>query len=531
MRLSVLKRNLFPALLITASVLFSGTAKAFDDIASGALVDRVGLTVQWFSSSGVGASGRLVDWHLNVNEDAATTFFTITAGKYRESFSENKLDAFGKPLGVGGRDKEGVAYGGLGYAELRKEILTAEFVNEGVENPKIEIQQYSQPQTTIYTLASSGAVRAIDGDTGKTRWSNQIGSPTLPCIGIGSNNNYVAAVNGSTVYCLESKTGKVLWSAKCRNAVGSSPGVSDEKIYVPLLNGRLEVFDIEQQGVSSSAYVEMGEGTARPVITERTVGWPNSRGNFNVAARYDSKSVSYQLRADDAIVSSPTFSNGMYYVSSLDGFVYAVNEERGTVSWQVSTGFGIAEKPIVLGNFLFVINANRELYKIDLKTGLAAQGWQKPIENVERYLGASKGNLYVLDRFNNLKVMSQDSGAVLSSVMFGDIDKVLTNDQTDRIYVATKRGVIQCVREKSQNRPYYHDGSNESMESKAAQKFNDDPATPQPGAMAEEDPFGGPASDDVNPFSDAAPAAAAEENPFGGGAKTDKSDDEDNPFK
>ena len=57
--------------------------------------------------------------------------------------------------------------------------------------------------------------------------------------------------------------------------------------------------------------------------------------------------------------------------------------------------------------------------------------------------------------------------------------------------------------------------------------FDDEGAIPQPGEMADEDPFGGPDSDNANPFSDSAPAAK-EANPFEDGAAAPK---EDNPFE
>ena len=550
MRRSDQSKNIFSTLLLAAVLSTTGIAQANDEIASNAIIDRVGLTVEWFSHSGAGANGKLVDWHLNVNENKATTFFTITGpGKYAETFSQNKLDAFGKPYGIDG---------GVEHAEMRKEILTAEYVNEGIKSPEIKITQYMLPETSIYTLTSDGRVRAIDGDTGKTKWETAVGTSSLPSIGIGSNNNYVAAVNGSTIYCLEASTGKTLWSRKCRYAVASSPAVSDERVFVPLTNGRLESFSIEDKGVNSLAFVEMGEGTARPMITEKTVSWTNSRGNFNVAARYDSKSVAYQLRTDESIVCSPTYSNGTYFITSLDGFIYALDEERGTVSWQVSTDRGIAKSPIVFKDHVFVINEDQLLYKLKASNGMPAEGWLKPRSDVKQYLGAGKDKLYVVDRFGRLKVISQESGVVLNSVNFGDVDKVLENDLTDRIYIASKRGMIQCIRERSRPIPYFHTfdfGPEEGVEpemiagkEKGAAEMGDGVDPFNQNVAAEVDPFGDApksaesnpfgeepamvASDETNPFGDEPEMAASDEtNPFGDDPASEKTgDDEPNPF-
>jgi hypothetical protein len=541
------------AALLVILTSFANPAMAYDDTVSGSMIDRVGLTVEWFTNSGIGASGELVDWHLNVNEDKATTFFTIDAGKYHETYSQNKIDAFGKPMGIDG---------GVKYFEYRKEILEAEFENEGMKDVKIVFDQYVLPETSIYTLASNGMVRALDGDTGKLKWSTQIGNPRLPSIGIGSNDNFVAAVNGSEVYCLEASTGKLLWSSKCHGSVASSPVIGTEKIFVPLTSGRLEGFKIKDLGISSSTFVVNGEVTARPVLTELSIAWPNRRGQMSVAALYGGRGVDYQLNSNEPIISSPAWSpkpivsnvskkdedepsTGTYFVTSLDGFVYAIDEKRGTVIWQVSTGRGISQSPVLQKGFVFVINDNRELFKLRSENGKPADGWIAPRSNIETFLGASQTNLYVLDRFGALKVVSQDTGSTLGQVNFGGFDKVLTNTLTDRIYVASKRGVIRCIRERSQPIPHFHDGDfGPAPAAIETAQMADAPAakmTDEPDPFAESDPFDEKAEpaaevaadmgDEPDPFAETTePAAASTESaPVADAAPA--ADDDDDPFK
>jgi hypothetical protein len=512
MRFSIGKNGFLAVCLIAAASLagFSPTVSLGDDgIASDAIINRAGLTVEWFTHSGVSSSGELADWHINVDENKSTTFFTIEAGSYREKFSQHTLGPSGKPYGIDGA---------LEYAAIRKEVLEAELANEGLKDVEVKIDQYSLPETTVYIMTSSGVVKAIDGDSGETKWSTEVGSPRNPSIGLGANHSYVAAVNGSRVYCLEAATGKELWSAQCRYAAGSSPTVADDRIYVPLFNGRLESFGIKNKGLDPYAFVSMGEGTARPLTTEKTVAWPTSRGELNVASRFgDKNGVAYQLRSDAAIVSSATFKEGMFFVTSLDGFVYAVDEDRGSIVWQVSTGHSISQSPMPLGNHVYVINDKKELYKFDAKTGVNAPGWEVPQKNIQRFVGAGKSNLYVLDRFGQLKVLSQKSGAVLSSVGLGSVKATLPNLQTDRLYVVSDRGMIQCIREVSSPVPHFHSNEFVAVEVDPAQ------ATTKPGDGA---PPKKPVDADLDdPFKsiDAAGAPPAKE-------KSPLVDDDD-PFK
>ena len=518
-------RQITSSIILAVAALLPAAVFA-DDGVSEAYIDRAGLTVQWFTNAGTSGTTKLVDWHLNVNENLPTTYFTISAGKYRETFSQNKLDAFGEPMGIDGA---------VDYIDIRKEILMAEFANDGIKDIKFKVDQYTLPLTTIYTLTSNGVVKAIDADSGQTRWSTQVGDQRFPSIGLGSSDELVAVINGSHLYVLEAATGKILWDRKCRYAVGSSPAVADDKIFVPLINGRLESFVIEDKGINSQAFVQRGEGTARPIVTEQVVAWPNNQGNFNVAGRFRTKSVAYQLRSDDAIVCAPVYEDGAFYVTSLDGFIYAIDEEKGSLNWQASTGARIAESPVVHKGFVFVVNENRELFKFDAKSGVLAEGWETPRENISKFLGASKDNLYVVDRFGQLMTISQSTGLTLSTVKFGDVSAVLPNRDTDRIYVASKRGLIQCIREQGKVLPYFHNndafGAKDVDKSGSAKPANSNSGNqgddPFKQADPDADPFSNSSAPDSNPFGDS--SKSSDEDPFSGGSK--KSSEDEDPFK
>ena len=522
MRPMIRKIALSVAVMIS---LAAGVAQANDGVISNALIHRAGLQVEWSTHSGIGSRGAIVDWHLNVNENKPTTYYTITAGEFREKFSENKINPFGKPFS---QDK---SYGIAEYIDVRKTVLAAELKHLSEEEPKISVDQYTLPETTIYLLTNTGDVSAIDADTGSVKWKNRVGDPLLKSVGVGASNNFVAVINGSKLYCLKADNGKLMFSGRCRHAVGAAPTVSEDKIYVPLVNGRVEIFKIGDRGAHSSSFAALGESTSPAVVTEKTVSWSTDRGLMNVAAKYDGRSVAYQLRADDAIVGQPAYQSGVFYVTSLDGFVYAVDEDRGSVKWQVSTGASISQSPIFFGGFVYAVNDNNELFKFEAKFGQNAPGWEKPRQGIAKIVGAGKKDIFALDKTGNLKVLSQASGAILSSVQFGTVNKVLPNSQSDRLYVANRQGMVQCIREVASPAPHFHSGEFGSVAVTKASGRSDAGQKPQQGAEGDlEDPF--KALDD--PFAPKGDAAAEPtENPFGQPAEpaTPVPDDtDDDPF-
>ncbi len=512
--------------LAATAVQAAPVVQANDSVVSNAIIHRAGLQVEWSTHSGTGTRGKIVDWHLYVDENKPTTYYTITAGELKEKFSENKLNPFGKPY------SQDESYGVAEYIDVRKMVLAKELEYLGEEKPTIKVDQYSLPESTIYLLTNNGAVSAIDADTGRVKWRNQVGDPLLKSVGVGADNAHVAVINGSRLYCLKADNGKLMFSGQCRHAVAAAPTISEEKIYVPLVNGRLEVFKIGDRGVNTTSFAALGASTSRPLVTEKTVSWSTDRGLMNVAAKYDGKSVAYQLRADDAIVARPVHQSGMFYVTSLDGFVYAVDEDQGSVKWQVSTGAGISQSAQVFGGFVYVVNDNNELFKLDVKNGATAPGWEQPQQNIGQIVGAGKKDIFVLDKIGNLKALNQNSGSVLSSVSFGSVDRILSNAQSDRLFVANRQGMIQCIREVSSPVPFFHSGDfgAVAVDMKKASGGVDAGEKPMEDAGGDlEDPFkaGGALDDPFASTPKAEPAAPAktEDDPFGG------SDLEDDPFK
>lgn len=422
-------------------------ARASDNVVSDRNLSSAGLISIWFTNAGVGSGREIVDWTLNVNENKSTTFYEIEAGNFYKIISEHTISPFGKPFGQDGA---------VEYIEVQKEILAAELAAAGRENIEIKTRQFSLPKSTIYVLGVHGTLTAIDAESGHHDWSATCGTHKLPSIGVGASNQHVAAINGSTLYCLDAATGKMMWSHPCEYGVAAPPAVTADRIYVPLLSGRMEIFEIDRNGLGSYSLVAGGTATARPLATNETVSWPTNKGELNVAPSVgiNQHSVGFRLMADGGIESSPVEKGNLIFATSLDGFVYALNEHRGTLAWEVSTGTPISQSPAVVGDSVYVICDDTRMFRIDALTG--EQLWAKPIADVKKYVGASRDRIYAMDKYGNMLVINPESAAVMSRVQIGDVRLTLANRETDRLYIATKTGIIQCIHEKANKIPFFH---------------------------------------------------------------------------
>ena len=539
----------FFAILLTTTI-WASTAVAQDGRISTVDASRAGLKVEWTTQVDVSAAGgKIVDIQLNVNEDRSRTFFAIEYGNQREVISEFDIGPFGVPFGTNPdiakmdgkfRTKiekmiaqhtddfieEETGIDSDTVAAIRQEIIDR--VLEAEEEAKIRqmklialmelqgrdvevtLNKYTLPESTIYVTTTTGFVQAIDADTGMTRWTATIGNRNYPTIGLGASDNHVAVVNGSKVYCLDAINGKKLWEHRCRGSVGSSPMVSDKFVFVPLVNGRLEAFSIESSGVGAESYVSIGRAHSRPLITEESVCWATDRGYFTVASNDKVSAPHYRLRADSSIVASGTSLNGRLFVASTDGFTYAINELSGGLLWQFSTGQRLNHSPVPIGNFVYIITDEHQMYKLYTHDGSAAPGWAEPVEDVSRFVGATKEKIYVQNKIGQIVALNQSNGAKVSMIGSLSTDLVLPNYQSDRLYVGNGFGSVQCLREQDSDVPFFHaDEVTEIVANEGDPKPNEgmDEADPQEGDAEAKDPFAEFDDDDKKPD---------ESDPFGG---------------
>ena len=500
----------FLCLLMTASAL---AVNGNSDMLSSASIERAGLVSDWFTRIDSGPRSRIVNMVLQVNDEITKRIYLVEYDGRVEKISQHDLSPFGKPYGIEGAEAQ---------ANLRKEIIMKELEAQR-KKPEVNIRAISLPKSTIYAADLGGHIIAIDADTGQHLWSTKVGKRRDLTAGVGASRNYVAAVNGSTVYLLNAANGKVLWSKKCENSPNAAPAVSNKTIYVPLVNGRLEAFSLDNKGLYSKSFVAFGASIAQPLVTNSTVSWATSSGHYSVAA-LDGKKVQYQLVADGSFSAGGTADKDTVYVATTHGRVYAFDESRGSIHWEYETGDRILDSPVVVGRSLFVIAAEGRMHRIDTFSGRPAEGWERPISGVRKYVGVSRDRIYVLNENDELTALDKNTGAIVSRIR-GRVGQVLPNFQSDRLYVGSERGLLQCIRENSNNYPVFHGNESEAVAVDASEKATepDEMEAAEDDPFADEsDPFASDDSADSDPFASPDESSADDSDPFAGDDSSDQ---------
>lgn len=355
----------------------------------------------------------------------------------------------------------------------------------------------------IYSLTDSGIVSALDAETGALLWSKRFGRPGVPPLGPAANQDSLAVISGSKLYVLDRETGRLRWSRSVGSAPSAGPALTREYAYVALLSGRIEAYKLDDPDVQPWYYQSKGRTHLRPTTTGNVVSWPTSIGHLYVC-RADDPEVLFRLESNDDIVTSPAEKEPNLYIASLDGNLYCLNEITGREQWRYTTGYPVESSPAIVGDHAYVASLEPVLHSVNATTGQAL--WKVP--GVSHFGAQGKERVYASDRFGNLLILDLKTGQPLGRIRTVQGLHTLVNDQSDRLFLVSDHGLVQCFHELDAAEPtMYRQPWTEEPETDAKPAAGE--AAPAPVEPSSEDREAAPEAEDA-PADDAAPEADAD---------------------
>ena len=126
----------------------------------------------------------------------------------------------------------------------------------------------------------------------------------------------------------------------------------------------------------------------------------------------------------------------------------------GSVYWEYSTGTPLTQQPLAVNNGLYVVTENEKLIKIDARSGAADATWPASVPGIRQLVGANGQWVYAISSTGQLVGLRQDSGRQDFAV---DVDAGVKflNFKTDRIFLASEQGILQCLRHQADMHPWF----------------------------------------------------------------------------
>ena len=236
---------------------------------------------------------------------------------------------------------------------------------------------------------------------------------------------------------------------------------------------RRENIRIRQDYIPPLACSSAGRVLAPPLVTtqnvdEEFVTWVTDRGYLYVG-RIDRRSEDvfhskFRLDTNGTFCNPPAYlppdpkvlgDSGVIYGGSSDGYVYAVLERGGELQWKFSAADPVIDSPVVIENRVYVTTELGGMFCLNAKTG--KQIWWAP--ELLHFVAQGKQRVYAADKLGRLRILDAHNGTMLDSLPTGGMPIKVSNGQTDRIYLATDGGMVQCLRELEQVNPVaYNEG-------------------------------------------------------------------------
>ena len=294
----------------------------------------------------------------------------------------------------------------------------------------------------IVLLSNAGVVQLLDANTGQTLWTSDAGNPNYASLGPAANEEYVAIVNGSTLYLLDRHSGQIVNEIRLGSAPGGGPALSKDYVYAPLLSGRIEGHPLHDTKAQPWFYQTYGRAFVRPLTTPDSIVWGTDAGVLCVG-RIHPPGVRYRIETAGGFDAAPTFKAPLIYAASRIGEVLAVDEQTGAIRWRYVTGFPTDRAPAVVGDRVYVASERPTLHCLDAATGV--QQWEA--DGISQFAAAGKSHVYGIDQYGAVTEADAKTGAVTGRLQTGETMTALVNDKTDRLYLITGHGLVQCLHE------------------------------------------------------------------------------------
>jgi outer membrane protein assembly factor BamB len=371
---------------------------------------------------------------------------------------------------------------------------------------------------TLFVQTGIATTHAIDGETGRTLWVADVGSPSHPSLPLGVSERHVALLNGTMLYVLDRATGQVLFTRSIRGVPTMGAALSEEAVFVPTTAGQIETYSIIEDDHHNLANLRLeGHELTQPVVSYLGVATGTDRGDIGLAS-LSGITVHFRKPTNWGFVASPAAWGPRVFAGNSGGLLYLFDDLNGEEKWSFAAGSPITQPPVPFADAVYVLCEDLRLFRVSVETG--REEWAAP--NVRHFLATSPTKVYAIDRFGRLAVLSAKTGTLIDRVSMPPFAFPVSNNDTDEIFLATSNGLIQALHEielpkRLNYLPPKKEPPPEKTTTTAAEKAKATEA-PVPAERPASDPPPPPKAllPAENPFGVPPPKAGAEENPFGG---------------
>ena len=247
---------------------------------------------------------------------------------------------------------------------------------------------------------------ALDKENGFEKWQFTDAEDRYIASSLFNNGNVYAPNTDSYLYALDG-SGNLLWRFKTNGPNWSKPVADENHLYLTSMDHSLYALNLNY----SEADLTADKDGIKTLVSEPV----------------------WSLDLGTAVVSNPVLEDGILYVGTVDGIVYAIDLEKQSIIWKYTVEDEMASiwgTPVLTSDAVFFGDENGNLFAVDKKDGSAL--WPSPFEagaslissgitvDDKAVFAASDGKIFSIDSSKEPKTLTTLDTVLYSPLGFED---------------------------------------------------------------------------------------------------------------
>jgi outer membrane protein assembly factor BamB len=349
----------------------------------------------------------------------------------------------------------------------------------------------------VLVQTRSGMLVALNPADGSAQWRVAIGLPYRALAPAAINDRSVIVYNGVRLYSLDRKTGQLQWEMTPPNGPSAAPVANDKQLFLTLNTGLLDVYELPRVSqartppiappgeaigppsaeptspsatsppaqpsasdapegptgsrlpVSLFGYRPGGRLERTPLVAEDKVMIVDTTGVVE-GVYQQGPTVQYRVELDSPVTAPMGQYGSLAYVATLDQHLTALNMLSGGVEWQFLTAAPARVRPAVTEEDVYVSTLGAGLHRVNRQNG--QEIWRNA--GAGQFLAANKTLVYARDIAQaRLLIIDRLRGTTLTAYPIRDFVFPVSNEMTDRLFLAANDGSLLCLHDQAYPTP------------------------------------------------------------------------------
>lgn len=277
--------------------------------------------------------------------------------------------------------------------------------------PNGVISQVTVESGAAYFGGGDGFLYSVNVENGRVNWRYSVRNPVISRPVLAGGRLFVTT-SDDTVYAFDAGTGQWLWhyrrrSGRTATVLGASePLVDGDEVLAGLSDGFLVALSVQDGNLKWERKLHQGarftDVDARPVLRDGVVYVPSYDGSLYALKRAGGDVI---WRFDSGASQGVTLDGNRIYLPSSDGHVYALNAASSKVLWKFELDGGVPTGVVLTDRYAIFGSTDRYFYAVDKETGKPVYRFNAGHDSgfhAAPAFDAKKGRLYALSGGGNL---------------------------------------------------------------------------------------------------------------------------------